>query len=91
MRIAICALLLVLCSFAYSIETSCIPGGASQGCTSGGGSSSGGSGGTGGSTTCTVTTYCYDGSVLVGTISCTGTICARENNYVACDGQRTYC
>lgn len=75
----------VLCSFAFSpshaIVQSCVPGSASQGCTSGSG--------TGGqSASCTVTLNCSNGSV-----SCTSNKndCKRGNYYVECDGKKTWC
>ena len=47
----------------------------------------------GGGTSCTVTSSCFAGlgQVVVGSVSCTGTLCERGYEYVICNGRRTDC
>jgi len=96
MRVIFACLMLLIVTPSFSIETNCVPGSASQTCN--GGAGSGGTGGTGGTpTSCTVTSFCYTGSLLTGSVSCTGTSCARgikpgtTIGYVVCDGSVTEC
>lgn len=47
----------------------------------------------GGGTSCTVTSNCFNiwGSTVTGSVSCTGTNCERDYEWVKCDGVKTKC
>ncbi len=47
----------------------------------------------GGNASCTVTSNCFDGwgSTVTGSVSCSGTNCERDYEWVKCDGVKTEC
>ena len=84
-KVAIVLCLLMISSFSNAIvvcgEASACGGG---GGTSGGGTTTG---------TCTVTTYCYVGTKLTGSVSCTSpnNRCYKTATFVTCNGNTTKC
>ena len=83
-QIAVLLVILLFSGPAFPIVTTCGPAAQCGG---------GGTGGSGGTSSCTVTTYCYTGSTLTGSVSCSSSTnsCSRGPDYVVCNNQKTEC